>query len=159
MTAPVAPLRFYVRRRETVEPELSERRVEISLRVPTDLDAVEEAVDLMARHCLACGFPPRTTRFNLRVVLCEALANAIVYGNRLDPGKGVHVRAEVASDRIALHVRDEGEGFDTSEFPDPTAPDRLMLEDGRGLFVIRQLVDEVHFNDRGNSICMIMRRA
>jgi serine/threonine-protein kinase RsbW len=86
-------------------------------------------------------------------------ANAIVYGNRLDPAKGVDVRAEVRGDRIALHVRDEGNGFDTADLPDPTAHDRLLLEDGRGLFLIRQLVDEVHFNDQGNSICMIMRRA
>ncbi|MFQ6045584.1 MAG: ATP-binding protein [Gemmatimonadales bacterium] len=155
MTAPVAPLRLYVRRRETADPE---RRVEISIRVPTDLDVVEEAVDLMARHCLACGFPPRAARFNLRVALCEALANAIIYGNALDPAKDVHVRADVARDRIALHVKDEGQGFDPTGVPDPTAPERLSLEDGRGLFLIRQLVDEVRFNDRGNSICMIMHR-
>lgn len=122
------------------------------------MDVVEEAVDLMARHCLACGFPPRAARFNLRVALCEALANAIMYGNAMDPGKNVHVRADVERDRIALHVKDEGQGFDPSGVPDPTAPDRLSLEDGRGLFLIRQLVDEVHFNDRGNSICMVMHR-
>ncbi len=90
-------------------PAADPRRVEISIRVPTDLDVVEEAVDLVARHCLASGVAPRAARFNLRVALCEALANAIVYGNRLDPEKRVYVRVEVADEELAVYVRDEGE--------------------------------------------------
>lgn len=153
-----APLRLYVRRSESA-PADSERRVNISVRVPTDLDVVEEAVDLVARHCLASGVPPKAARFVVRVVLCEALANAIVYGNQLDPAKRVEVRVEVGEEAVELHVSDEGDGFDPSVIPDPTEPDRIELSQGRGLFLIRQLVDEVHFNDRGNAICMIMRRA
>lgn len=153
-----APLRLYVRRSESAPPD-SERRVNISVRVPTDLDVVEEAVDLVARHCLASGVPPKAARFVVRVVLCEALANAIVYGNQLDPAKRVEVRVEVGEEAVELHVSDEGDGFDPSVIPDPTEPDRIELSQGRGLFLIRQLVDEVHFNDRGNAICMIMRRA
>ncbi len=153
-----APLRLYVRRSESAPPD-SERRINISVRVPTDLDVVEEAVDLVARHCLASGVPPKAARFVVRVVLCEALANAIVYGNQLDPAKRVDVRVEVGEEAVELHVSDEGDGFDPSGIPDPTEPDRIELNQGRGLFLIRQLVDEVHFNDRGNAICMIMRRA
>ncbi len=136
-----------------------DRRIEISLRVPTDLEIVEEAVDLVARHCLAAGVPPRAARFKLRVALSEALANAIVYGNRMDPGKRVDVRVIVTRESVSVHVRDEGEGFDTSSIPDPTLPEHVEQPDGRGLFLIHQLVDEVRFNDRGNSICMIMRCA
>ena len=153
-----APLRLYVRRSESAPPD-SERRVKISVRVPSDLDVVEEAVDLVARHCLASGVPPKAARCVVRVVLCEALANAIVYGNQLDPAKRVEVRVEVGEEAVELHVSDEGDGFDPSVIPDPTEPDRIELSQGRGLFLIRQLVDEVHFNDRGNAICMIMRRA
>jgi serine/threonine-protein kinase RsbW len=133
--------------------------VEISLRVPTDLGVIEEAVDIVARHCLASGIPPQAARFKLRVALCEALANAIVYGNRLDPTKQVQVRVVVTPEELSVQVCDEGDGFDPSEVPDPTAPDRVEMAVGRGLFLIRQLVDEVRFNDRGNSICMIMHRA
>lgn len=133
--------------------------MEISLRVPTDLGVVEEAVDLLARHCLASGFPPHTARFNLRVALAEALANAIIYGNRLDPEKSVDIRMVVAAGGLSLQVCDQGEGFDPAQVPDPTHPDRLDRPDGRGLFLIRKLVDEVRFNERGNTICMILRRA
>jgi len=131
----------------------------ISVRVPTDLQVVEEAVDVVARHCLASGLTPRAARFNLRVALSEALANAIVYGNGLDPSKSVEVRVVVASNGFAVHVCDEGSGFNPAEIPDPTLPERIGRPDGRGLFLIRQLVDDVSFNDRGNAICMILRRA
>ncbi len=136
-----------------------DRHIEISLRVPTDLDFIEEAVDLVARHCLANGIPPRAARFKLRVSLCEALSNAIVYGNRMDPAKRVDVTVVVTDEWVSVQVRDEGDGFDPSVIPDPTTPDKLELAKGRGLFLIHQLVDEVRFNERGNSICMILHRA
>lgn len=129
------------------------------MRVPTELDVVEEVVDVIARHCLAAGLTPRAARFNLRVALSEALANAIVYGNGLDPSKTVDVRVSVQTAALSVEVRDQGDGFDPTTIPDPTLPERLELPDGRGLFLIRQLVDDVFFNDRGNSICMILRRA
>ncbi len=133
--------------------------MQFSIRVPTELDVIEEAVDLVARHCLASGLAPRRARFNLRIVLAEALTNAIVYGNAMDPAKQVDVRVEVDGGRLALHVRDEGIGFDPAIIPNPTDPDRIQRVDGRGLFLIRQLADEVHFNERGNAICMILRCA
>jgi anti-sigma regulatory factor (Ser/Thr protein kinase) len=138
--------------------EPAQRRVEIGLRVPTDLDVVEEAVDLVARHCVASGVAPRAARFQLRVALCEALANAIVYGNKLDPSKRVNVSVQVDDTIVQVVVEDQGNGFDPTLIPDPTGPDRIEAVDGRGLFLIRQLADEVYHNDRGNSICMIMRR-
>ena len=93
------------------------------------------------------------------MALSEALSNAIVYGNGLDPSKSVDVRVELGDSGIAVHVCDEGDGFDPRTVPDPTLPERVDRPDGRGLFLIRQLVDDVSFNDRGNSICMILRRA
>lgn len=154
-----APLRLWLRRSALEAGDPAGRRVALSLRVPSALDVIEEAVDLVARHCLACGLAPRRARFELRVVLAEALTNAIVYGNALDPAKRVDVRVEVGEQALAIHVRDEGSGFDPTVIPDPTTPDRLERSDGRGLFLIRQFADEVHFNDRGNAICMIMRCA
>ncbi len=151
-----APLRLCVRRTAQAN---NAGDVEISVRVPSELDAVEEAVDAVARHCLASGLGPKVARFNLRVALTEALANAIIYGNGLDPSKSVDVRVTAESACFRVHVCDEGRGFDPDAVPDPTLPDRIERSDGRGLFLIRQLVDDVFFNDRGNSICMILRRA
>jgi len=132
--------------------------VEISVKVPTAIDVVEEAVDLVARHCLASGLPPAVARFKLRVALSEALANAIIYGNCNDSEKSVEVRVVVNKTTISVHVTDEGDGFNPKEVPNPTLPDGIEEISGRGLFLIREMVDEVSFNEKGNSICMTMRR-
>jgi len=154
-----APQKLLIRRHSGHASDAPDHPFEISLRVPTALEVVEEAVDLVARHCLASGLAPRSARFNLRVALSEALSNAIVYGNRLDPHKFVDVRVVVTADSFSLHVQDEGEGFDYGDLPDPTVPEAIEATEGRGLFLIRQLMDDVQFNERGNSICMTMRRA
>lgn len=153
------PLRLFLRRSPDVAPGALRVSREIAVKVPTDLSVVEEVVDLVASHCLAGGLPPKAARFNLRVALTEALSNAIKYGNRLDPSKAVEVMVELLDSSFRVVVQDEGTGFDPTTVPDPTTPDRLERVDGRGLFLIRNLVDEVSFNDRGNSICMVLRRA
>ena len=156
MTA--VPLRLFVRRSGQL-PASSEEGIRIEVRVPSVLDVVEDALDVVMRHCLECAHEFDDRRFNLRVALGEALQNAIIYGNRQDPSKNVHVDIEVRVRRVEIRVRDEGEGFDPNGVPDPRVPGRVDREDGRGLFLIRQLVDDVSFNDRGNSICMVLHHA
>ena len=133
------------------------RDLELRLEVPSDLAYVGEAVELVARHCPAGLLSPRRVQFNLRTALAEALANAILYGNGQDPRKRVHVRVEVARDALRLHVSDEGTGFDPASLPDPTREENLEREDGRGLFVMRHLVDHVSFNEKGNAVCLTFR--
>lgn len=147
-----SPLRVDLRRRGRQGLE-----VELILDVPSDLAIVGEAVDLVARHCPAGILSPRRLEFNLRTALAEALANAILYGNGEDPAKRVRVRVETTPDQVRLHVTDEGDGFDPNALPDPTSPDNLEREDGRGLFVMQHLVDQVTFNARGNAICLTLR--
>jgi len=132
--------------------------VELRLRLPSDLAFIEEAVDLVARHLEASFIDRHLIRFNLKVALTEALANAIYYGNAQDETKGVAIRVLFGRHAVHLEVTDEGGGFDYRFLPDPTLPDTLMLSTGRGLFLIRNLVDEIRFNSTGNSICMILRR-
>ncbi len=149
-----APLHLVVRRKESGGLE-----AELSLHVPSDLDYVGEAVELVARHCqsCACALSPRRLQFNLRTALAEALANAIIYGNRQDPARLVHVRVQLGRDAVRMEVSDDGAGFDPSTVPDPTVRENLEREDGRGLFVLRHLVDHVAFNEKGNCICLTLR--
>ena len=132
---------------------------ELALRFPSDVALIEEAVETVARHLETQFLDRRTVRFNCRVALSEAIANAIQYGNRNDPSRHVHVRVLFGRHAIEMEVADEGPGFDPGHVPDPTSPERLESPDGRGIFLIRRLVDEVRFNDKGNAICMILRRA
>jgi serine/threonine-protein kinase RsbW len=151
-----SPLRLCVRR--SPAPEAEGAATLVTLRLPSDIGCIEEAVELVTRHCLAGHRATRTIRFRLQVVLSEALANAILRGNRESLDKWVEVRAELLADMIRVYVTDEGSGFDPAAIPEPIQPDQLDEAGGRGLFLIRKLVDGVQFNEQGNSICMILRR-
>ena len=146
------PLHLDVRRRAAG----GETETELSLDVPSDLKYVGPAVELIAGRLPSGPLSPRRIRFNFRTALAEALANAIAYGNHHDPARVVRVLVQVGHDVVRLHVTDEGDGFDPDEVPDPTLPERLELEDGRGLFVLRRLVDDVAFNAKGNSVCLTL---
>ncbi len=151
-----SPLRLCVRR--TAVPDSREAATLVTLRLPSDVTCIEEAVELVTRHCLAGHEATESIRFRLRVVLSEALSNAIVRGNCEDCNKWVDVRAELGPEVISVYVTDEGPGFDPSTIPEPIQPEQLDEASGRGLFLIRKLVDAVQFNPQGNSICMILRR-
>jgi serine/threonine-protein kinase RsbW len=131
--------------------------VELRLTVPSDLALVGEAVELIATNTPRGILSQRRLEFNLRTVLAEALANAITYGNRQDPGKQVQVRVEARRDGVRVHVSDDGEGFNPEGVPDPTAPELLERDAGRGLFVIRRLADAVDYNAKGNAVCLTLR--
>ena len=127
------------------------------LDVPSDLGMVGDAVELVATHLPPGTLSPRRISFNLRTALAEALGNAIRYGNGEDPDRVVRVYVELGRDFVRIHVDDDGHGFDASRLPDPTHPENLEREYGRGLFVIRHLVDDVAFNEKGNGICLTLR--
>ena len=127
------------------------------LDVPSDLGMVGDAVELVATHVPPGTLSPRRISFNLRTALAEALGNAIRYGTGENPSRTVLVRVEFGRDFVRIYVIDDGGGFDPRGQPDPTHPDNVEREYGRGLFVIRHLVDEVAFNEKGNGICLTLR--
>lgn len=126
------------------------------LELPNDLRAIERSVDYLTDKGREVGFNDDRLRLNFRVCLTEALANAMLYGNCRDPRKRVHVKAHLTPDEISVQVTDEGRGFDPDAVVDPTLPSNRVRPGGRGIFLIRQLMDRVEFNDRGNSITMIL---
>jgi serine/threonine-protein kinase RsbW len=147
----ITPLRLDVRR------PVAGAEVELSLDVPSALEYVGPAVELIVSAWPPRPLSPNRVRFNVRTALTEALSNAIAYGNRYDATKLVRVRVEVTADLVHVHVVDEGDGFDPANVPDPTLPGNLEREDGRGLFVLRHVVDQVSFNAKGNAVCLTLR--
>ena len=126
------------------------------LEVPNDIRAIERAVEVVVGRCQTCEAHARRFRFNFRVALSEALSNAMLYGNGPDPRKRVQVHVSVNQIRVVARVTDQGNGFDPCAVADPTIPENLMEPGGRGLFLMRELLDEVHYNDRGNSVTLIL---
>ena len=93
--------------------------------------------------------------FNIKLALEESLTNAIKHGNKLDPSLDVEVTVFSEGPRLTIKVKDQGQGFDHINVPDPTQKDRLLLTSGRGVFLIRKLMDEVTYLDGGREICMV----
>jgi len=96
---------------------------------------------------------------DLAVALAEALSNAAIHGNKLDRNKHVHIRVSVLPGvRAVIDVKDDGPGFEVSELSDPTRPERLLTPGGRGVFLMRQLVDHVEYLDRGSRVVLAVER-
>lgn len=131
-------------------------QLDYALELPNDLDAIERSVDYLTEKGREVGFNDDRLRLNFRVCLTEALANAMLYGNGRDPGKHVHVEAQLTPEQIRVQVTDEGGGFNPDAVKDPTLPANRVRTGGRGIYLIRQLMDRVEFNERGNSITMIL---
>lgn len=124
-------------------------------RVPADVDRIPALLEELAERARAAGFPHGRVRLNLRVGVCEALSNAMRHGQ--SEGRGpIHVEASFSAARIEVRITDPGGGFDPEELPDPTLPENLLRPGGRGVFLIRRLMDHVEYNDIGNSLRMVL---
>jgi len=86
---------------------------------------------------------------NILIALTEAINNAITHGNKFDAAKKVNVEMESNPDEICFTVSDEGEGFDFDNIPDPTLPENITKINGRGVFLMKSLADEVIFDEKG----------
>jgi len=89
------------------------------------------------------------------IATVEAVNNAIIHGNRSNPEKYVEVEFKKKNGELEIIVEDEGEGYEN--IPDPTEPENIENIHGRGIFLIRQLSDEVVFNKKGKQIIMIFK--
>ncbi|MEO5800809.1 MAG: ATP-binding protein [Gemmatimonadales bacterium] len=136
----------------------SDGREHFRVELPTDLSQVGVVVEAVVSCCQTVASVSTRTEFRLCTMVAEAVANAMVNGNRNDPARRVTVDIEFEHDRIIIAVSDEGEGFDPAAVPDPTHDAVLDSTRGRGLFMIRSLADHVAFNDRGNTIWMTLTR-
>jgi serine/threonine-protein kinase RsbW len=93
---------------------------------------------------------------HVELALREALANAITHGNRQDPQKKVRVRCFCQPDKgMLVTVEDEGSGFDPQNIPDPTHAECLLATHGRGLFLMRRLVDHVRISRAGRRVTLV----
>jgi serine/threonine-protein kinase RsbW len=139
----------------------NDMRVAIELEIPSDVRYIERIVDLVCRQCADFAYPQSVCRLNVPVALSEALSNAILRGNGHDHAKHVRVRASLDRVRLVVDVIDEGAGFDYDAcMDDPTLPENLEREDGRGLFLMQRLMDRVErFQDSGNVVRLTLARA
>ncbi len=82
---------------------------------------------------------------SLAIAVTEIVGNAIVHGNKNDKNKNVTIDFEYKNDSITVVIQDEGKGFNENDIANPLEPENLLKESGRGIFIVRALMDQVNF--------------
>jgi serine/threonine-protein kinase RsbW len=124
----------------------------------SDLEAGHAVIDALIAALESAGWLGRDL-FHVQMAIEEAVVNAIEHGNRRDSSKQVHVLFHVSQDHAEMTITDQGEGFEHWNVADPTEEERLDKPRGRGVLLIRELMSESKYNDKGNSVWMLKRRS
>ena len=108
------------------------------------MDSVSEVEATAEKYASEAGLD-EDDRFRLTMAVREAAVNAVLHGNDYDPAKKITASFENTGKALVIKIADEGRGLDPETLPDPLAPENLMRGTGRGIFLIRSFMDEVHF--------------
>jgi|SRR5512146_138095 serine/threonine-protein kinase RsbW len=130
----------------------------VSYTLDSSLESVNKAEDTATEFATKSGFDSEEVQ-RISMAVREATVNAVLHGNAYDPRKKVHIAFETAGDALTVTVRDEGKGLDQEEIPDPLAPENLLKQSGRGIFLIRAFMDEVRFRNMepGTEVTLIKK--
>jgi serine/threonine-protein kinase RsbW len=142
---------------EECEIDLSQLSVVLDESIESRLELVGTVVERLIGvvRSLPCA---QAHLDEVQLALSEALANAIIHGNRNDPSKRVHVwGACAAGELLLLAITDEGEGFDAAAIPDPTLAENVFCEHGRGIFLMNRLMDSAEHRLGGRQVVLRKR--
>jgi len=122
--------------------------LELERSLPSEVASISPFVDRLMVLFRKCGCVSQGES-DVEIALREALANAIIHGNHENPRKHVYVRCRCKPDEVSIAVKDEGRGFELNKIADPTAPENTGAVHGRGIYLMRALMDEVRFEEGG----------
>ena len=130
----------------------------VSYRMESTLESVNKAEEMADRIAAQAGLD-EDTRSGVSMSVREAMINAILHGNAYDPAKRVNLTLEQNGQELTVTITDEGKGFVPEDVPDPLAPENLLKESGRGIFLMRAFMDEVRFRklNPGTEIILVKR--
>ena len=123
------------------------------LNIPADLGSlrlVEKAIDELSIELDLSD----EVYGNILVATMEATNNAIIHGNNSDPNKNVKIEMLMDRKELLVHIEDQGQGFDYATVPDPTAPENLEKINGRGIFLMERLSDEILYLENGRIVVL-----
>lgn len=124
-----------------------------SVSFASSIDNLNLAESLVDEVCSKCNVH-EDSYGNILIAVTEAVNNAIKHGNRNLPEKKVTINVHQSSGDIKINVNDEGDGFDFNNLPDPTSPENLEKESGRGIFLMKSLADDVEFENNGSKVVL-----
>jgi serine/threonine-protein kinase RsbW len=116
----------------------------LTLALKSTMESVAEVEAAAEKLACEAGFD-EDDRFHVAMAAREAAVNAVLHGNEYDPAKQVTASFEVTNEALVIKIADQGKGLNPECLPDPLAPENLLRGTGRGIFLIRSFMDEVHF--------------
>jgi serine/threonine-protein kinase RsbW len=125
----------------------------IDQRIASDLKNVTPFIESVSDKILGLGGDAKDA-FNIKLVLEEALTNGMRHGNKLDSQLFVSVHVVIGRSKVVIDVHDEGAGFDPDRLPDPTSNEHIDQPGGRGVFLMRRIMDSVEYYDQGRGVRM-----
>lgn len=125
--------------------------VEENITIPSEVKYIREVSSKILR-ILETRNVDESVLFDIRLCVEETVRNAIEHGNVKDKRSKVKINYRISGDRFTIEVEDEGAGFDYRSLPDPTHEENLMKNSGRGVYLVRCLMDKVEFNEKGNKV-------
>jgi serine/threonine-protein kinase RsbW len=129
-----------------------------SLSIPSQIESLPIVETLIDDVCKKIGVHEEVYG-NVLIAVTEAVNNAIVHGNQSSGNLSVDVGVYDESQSFLFEVKDKGNGFDHVNLPDPTAPENIEKENGRGIYLMRHLADEVVYNDKGNEVAIVFSKS
>lgn len=131
----------------------------IKLDIASRFEMLEMVQTILVRAAEMTGFDEEASHY-LSVAVRESVVNAIKHGNKGDEAKRVVVTLTAHPNALEVRVQDQGQGFDPAAVPDPLAEENLLKADGRGIFFMRQFMDEVAytFPPRGGTVVKMVKR-
>jgi len=135
---------------------LRDRSKKIQINIPSENKYIKK-VSARILSSLASHRISDEKAFDVKLCVEEAVRNAIVHGNHAERARTVKTIYWIKDERITIEVEDEGSGFDHNLLPDPTDTNYIMRNSGRGVYLIKKLMDEVEFNTSGNKITMVKK--
>jgi serine/threonine-protein kinase RsbW len=131
----------------------------VTLDVASRFEMLDIVQTVLVQCCGIVGFDEEASHY-MSVAVRESVVNAIKHGNKQDEAKRVHVVFTLHERALEVEVKDQGQGFDPGEVPDPLAPENLLKAYGRGIFFMRQFMDEVQhsFPPRGGTVVRMLKR-
>jgi serine/threonine-protein kinase RsbW len=129
------------------------------LRFATRVEAIDEAAAAVSEFLSRAGFS-EDVAFGLDMAVREAITNAVVHGNKLDETKFVELSLRTLSGAVEISVHDQGSGFNPNEIPDPTRDENILKTSGRGIFFMRNFMDEVDWsmNPKGGTTARMIKK-
>lgn len=126
------------------------------LSIPSNFESMPKVETLIDSVCFKMSVGESFG--NVLIAVTEAVNNAILHGNKNNDGAQIFIKSAENPNAFCFSIEDEGIGFDYTTLPDPTAPENIEKENGRGIFLMKNLADEVEFENNGKRVTIYFNK-